>query len=174
MKFAVVICIILLVFVGFQFYDVIQTEIDEAKVSQLNEVDINKSSQLSVDNLIENLGYTHRKTTYEQPSSDIIKAASSLQLNASYASIVYYESDDLVHEEYAVKEYNEIDLGHIKGSCIFVLKIEDNFKSNFDQDEYTIYDLGDDFKLFYVQPKQTGIYHFITDDLTIKYELLQK
>ncbi|MBN2795809.1 MAG: hypothetical protein JXR88_10410 [Clostridia bacterium] len=174
MRLAVIVCVILIIFVGFQFYDVIQDEIQEAKMSPLNEVDMNNIPQLAVDDLLSKVSYSYRKTFYENPSSDIIKAASSLPLNGQYATIVYYEDEFLVHEEFKVTDYSEIDLETIKGSCIFIVNINSSLKTNLKENDYTVYDLGNQFKLFYITPEQTGEYYFMTDDLTIKYELRQK
>lgn len=173
MRIIIVICVILIAFLGFQLYGVIDQEIDEAKLSPLNDVSLSDISVKNVDNLLEKLDYTHRITTYAHPSDDLIKASSEINFQGSYASLIYYQDQSLIHEEYGLDAYETIDLGTLKSECVLMTKVMDGFTTNLKTSDYTVYDLGNDYKLIHIQPNNTGRYQLEADEILLKFELIQ-
>lgn len=174
MKIIAAICVILVGFLGFQLFDLVTDEIDEAQLSSINEVHLEDLTERSVDNLMEKIAYTHRTSTYEHPSTDLIKASATLAFNEQYASVLYFKEDQLIHEEYAIHQFEKIDFGDIQTECALIVSIKDAFETNLKDKDYTFYDLGSGYKMIHIHPNQTGKYQLSTDTLSFKFQMLKK
>lgn len=172
MKIAIVVLVVLLAFVGFQFYGFISDEVQEAELSQLNTINDAQLKTITVDNPAELATYTHRVSTYEHTSDDLVKAA-SLFIEASnplYIHIFYYVDNMLVQEEF---QGESIELGQINKEILILSQNNEDIKTNLKPKEMVLYEI-DDQNMIHITPKQTGLYQISFDKYLITFENLEK
>lgn len=172
MKIVIAILIILLVFVGFQFYNVIDREISEASISQIQVIETDDLQTITVDNVSDLTTYTQRVSTYEQTSKDLVKASSNYIENLSfdYTHIFYFEDDLLLHKEFSE---DAIQLNGINKEILIVLTEETPIETNVDTESITFYDLNGQY-LIHVKPIQTGKYQLGFKDVVVYFENLER
>lgn len=172
MKIAIVVLIVLLAFLGFQFYGIVTDEIQEAKVSQINTVSDAQLRTITVDNLDEITSYTHRRSTYEHTSDDLVKAASMYYVNMdlNYVHVLYYDNDNLVHEEYMDES---IQLDNLHKEVLIISHHQSEIDTNLKTNDITLYTL-EDATMMHIVPAQTGQYIIKFDDTVIEFENLER
>ena len=175
MKIVIAILIVLLAFLGFQVYGIIVDEIDEARVSSIQTIDDEKVTSISVDNITDIKSYSHRVSTYEHTSSDLVTAVSNhlgdLDVS-SYITVFYYDEDLLIVEEFDLNS-ELIELNPLNKECIIVLPEEKTLTTNLKEKELTFYNI-EAYHLIHIEPKQTGLYELSFDETTITFENLEK
>ena len=172
MKIAIAVLVVLLVFVGFLFYGFVTDEVQEAELSQLNTINDAQLKTITVDNPGELTTYTHRVSTYEHTSDDLVKAA-SLFIEASdpsYIHIFYFVDNMLVQEEF---QGDSIELGQINKEILILSQNNEDIKTNLKPKEMVLYDIDDQY-MIHITPKQTGLYQISFDNYLIKFENLEK
>ncbi|MBI9014149.1 MAG: hypothetical protein JEZ08_18075 [Clostridiales bacterium] len=175
MKIVIAILIVLLAFLGFQVYGIIVDEIDEAQVSSIQIIDDEKVTTISVDNISDIKSYSHRVSTYEHTSSDLVTASSNhlADLNvSSYITIFYYNEDKLIGEEFDI-ESELIELNTFYKECLIVLSNEKTLTTNLKEKELTFYNV-ESYHLIHIEPKQTGLYELSFEETKITFENLEK
>lgn len=175
MKIVIAILIVLLAFLGFQVYGIIVDEIDETQVSSIQTINDEKVTRISVDNISDIKSYSHRVSTYEHTSSDLVRATSNHlgELNvSSYITIFYYDDNKLIGEEFDM-DSELIELNPLNKECLIVLSDEKTLKTNLKENELTFYNV-EAYHLIHIEPKQTGLYELSFDDTKITFENLEK
>jgi len=171
MKIIIGVLIIVLGIVGFMFYNFMSDEIVEFETSNINTIEGEKSNRITVDNLDEFNNYSHRVSTYEHTSEDLVKATAPLinDLDMSYTHI-FYKDEHLTHEEFSS---TEINIGKIHKECLIVLDHQVTIESTLISDSFTFYEV-EDYVLVYIKPAQTGIFKLSFDDTNIQFENIEK
>ncbi len=171
MKIIIAVLIIVLGIVGFMFYNFMSDEIVEFETSNIQTIESDNTNRITVDNLNEFNNYSHRMSTYEQTSEDLVKATAPLinDLDMNYTHI-FYKDEHLTHEEFSSAEIN---IGKIHKECLIVLDHQVTLESNLTSDSFTFYEV-EDYVLIHVAPTQTGIFKLSFDDTNIQLENIEK
>lgn len=175
MKIVIVVLIVLLAFLGFQVYGIVTQEIEEAQISSIQTIDNSEVKTISVDKVDDMKSYTHRVSTYEHQSNNLVTAASNYLLAVDYEqyiTIYYYLDDQLIQEEYAV-DSDVIALKPLAKELIIVLSDDEALKTNLTEKEMTFYS-NEGLHVIHVEPKQTGRYEISFNDTMITFENLEK
>lgn len=163
MKYVVAtVLVILLVFLGFQVYQIIDREIDEANLSKIDSLDVNNQN-ISVDILENSNTYTQRLSTYKDIRHDLLESVKD-HLLTDKPTVYYFENNALM----AYETSEDLSL-EINGSCIVLLKDAD-YQTNIPKSDYEIFQ-QDDFILIRFTPSQTGQY-FLDGHLRIDISIL--
>jgi len=168
----VAVLIIILAFLGFQFYTIVVGEVDQAQISQINTINDAQLKTITVDKPSDLTTYTHRVSTYEQPSDDLVKAASTHIENAdsAYIHIFYFVDDMMVHEEF---QSDVVELGQINKEILILSTNNEDIRTNLDPIEMVFYDMNDQY-MIHVTPNQTGLYQIALDGYTIEFENIER
>ncbi|MCH4886965.1 hypothetical protein EZV73_05265 [Acidaminobacter sp. JC074] len=171
MRILIAVMVIILGLVGFLFYNFVSDEVIEFETSGINTIVTEESNPITVDNLDDFNNYSHRVSTYEQTSENLVKATAHLikDLDMNYLHI-FYKDDVLTHEEFSG---DTIDLGKIHKECLIVLDHQVTLESNLESDDFTFYEV-DDYVLIHIVPKQTGIFKIAFDDVLITFENIER
>lgn len=168
----ITILVLILAFLGFKLYKLIDKEVDEFQTSSIQTITAEDMSTITVEKSEELTTYTHRISTFEQTSNDLVKASSLYydNLDLQYIHVFYLNGDTLTHEEYLDKN---IDIGKIKKECLLVVSAMGDIETNLNTKDITVYDLTDTFAI-HISPEQTGRYQLALGDYLVKFENLER
>lgn len=175
MKIVIAILIVLMAFLGFQVYGIVTEEIEEAQISSIQTINKSKVKTITVDKAVELNSYTHRVSTYEQVSTDLVSAASLYLMNLDsrkYITVFYFVNDQLIQEEFDVMR-ELIALEPLHKELLIVLPDDGVLKTNLDKKEITFYKI-ESLHVIHVEPKKTGHYKISFNDTTITFENLEE
>lgn len=159
----VIVLLLIIAFLGFQVFSIIDREIEEMSISRIEPIDVNNNT-LSVDTFENASSYTQRISTYPNVSDDIL-ASVKKHLLTEMLTLYYFDNQALI--AYETSENLSIE---ISGPCIILLKDAD-YKTNIPLTDYEILST-DDFILFKFTPSTTGNY-FIDGQLIIEISVLE-
>lgn len=172
MKIVIAVLIVILILVGFQFYNFITDEITEASIHSIHTFEEEDIETIPVDNLEQLTSYSHRVSTYEHTFDDLITAVATYahDLDFNYHHIYYIQNGRLIHEE-----SNEmvIDIHKINKELLIAYPNKVTLETNLNSEDITYYDM-EGLCLIYIQPHQTGQYQVVIDETTIHFENIER
>jgi len=169
MKIAILIMIIVLALVGFQFFQFASSEVDQSQVSQIQSIKSSDIQRLPVGN-VEYMGvYTQRISTYPMTSENVIAQAYQYYVKGQLNQAFYIKDQMLKHVEFSTGDY---DLGKIENNLVLIVT-SDELKTNLNDGDYLAYEL-DGYYMLDIQTNQTGRYQIQVDDYIIKFEFMNK
>jgi len=172
MRIIIAVLVLVLAFLGFLLYGIVTDEIHEASISQINTISDAQVKNISVDNPSDLRTYTHRISTYEHTSSELVTAASNYidKMDLNYIHILYFDEDMLVHEEFSG---DNISLERLHKELLIVSPHQPEVDTNLKPDDIVLFKL-DDRTMMHITPSQIGMYQIAFEDYMIKFENIEK
>lgn len=172
MKIVIPVLLIILVLLGFGFYNFISDEVvefNESQVSTYSDVDI---QVITVDNPDDFTKYTQRVSTYEQSSESLLNASSRLYdtLDMDYLHLFYYSENQLIHQEYLGSDIPKLEF---YGECLLVVNEQIIITTELEKSAFKHYQLPDQY-VIHIKPDQTGQFTLSFDEYKLEFENLKR